>query len=99
MTMSKTNKARYQRARRAAQGAITRDYDAASDVYALQPAQLANLELRRAEIRKAASARLRTIQRLRREGRTVADIVLITGISRAAVYRHIGKRTDDPLLW
>jgi hypothetical protein len=98
MTMSKLQYARYRRARRAEQGAIPCDYDAVTDRYELQPAQLANLEIRRATIRQAASERRRTVTRLWREGRSAADIVLITGISRAAVYRFV-KLLGDPILW
>jgi hypothetical protein len=95
---NKLRRARYDRQRRAAKGAITRDYDPVTDRYELQPAQLANLEIRRATIRQAASERRRTVTRLWREGRSAADIVLITGISRAAVYRFV-KLLGDPILW
>jgi DNA invertase Pin-like site-specific DNA recombinase len=87
---NKLRRARYYRQRRAAQGATPRDYDPIADRYELQPSQLANLEIRRATIRQAASERRRAIERLMAQGRSVADIVLITGISRAAIYRFTG---------
>lgn len=87
MALSKLARQRYDRQRRAAGGAVTRDYDSVADRYDLQPSQLANLEVRRAAIRSAASERRGAIQRYLDKGMSVADIVLISGISRAAVYR------------
>ncbi len=57
-------------------------------------ASLDNLAIGRETIRVTARKRRRTIERLMAEGRSVADIVLITGYSRAAVYRL----RRDPLL-
>lgn len=87
MTLSKTARARYMRQRRSAEGAQPWDYDQQTDRYTLQPAQLANLEKRRAAIRSAASARRDAIERYLAQGMSVADISMVTGISRAAVYR------------
>jgi hypothetical protein len=96
---NKLRRARYYRQRRAAQGAITRDYDPVADRYELQPSQLANLEIGQARIRSAASERRSVVQRLWHKGHSAADIVLITGISRAAVYRFLNPEHRDPLLW
>lgn len=98
MTLGKLARARYLRQRRAAQGAVTRDYDPSADRYALQPAQLANLLIGQARKRAAAAERRRIIERYRAQGMSVADIVMVTGISRAAVYRLVNPSGKDPLL-
>lgn len=57
--------------------------------YTLHDEQLANLAIGVERNRSAASVRRRTIGRELAKGRTVADIALIYGYSRAAVYRHL----------
>lgn len=82
---------------RAARGATTRDYDSDSDKYTIHPASLANLVTGTEAKAKAAGDRRHTIRRLMVQGRSIADVVLITGISRAAVYR-LSKAPRNPLL-
>jgi DNA invertase Pin-like site-specific DNA recombinase len=72
-------------------------YDPGLDRYALHPEQLANLELGRELKRREARKRRNTIRRLWRQGKSAADIVLLTGYSRAAVYRFL-RETRDPIL-
>lgn len=105
MALSKASRQRFDRDRKRAKGAQGRDYDASSDRYELQPAQLANLEIRRRAIRSAASKRRDAILRYLEQGLSVADIVMATGISRAAVYRLMPSNAKrayvqhvDPLL-
>ena len=74
------------------------DYDSATDRYTLHAEQLANLVIGTELKRHAAAKRRNTIERLRSQGRSVADIVILTGISRAAVYRLMAKSAHDPLL-
>jgi len=73
------------------------NYDVSADRYELHPEQLANLELGRELKRREARKRRSTIRRLWREGKSAADIVLLTGYSRAAVYRFL-RETHDPIL-
>lgn len=96
--MSKLARARYQRQRNAANGTITRNYDPGSDKYELQPAQLVNLTIGQEQKRAAANQRRATIARYREQGWSVADIVMATGISRAAVYRLMNPGGKDALL-
>lgn len=87
MTLSKLARQRFDRDRKRAQGATGREYDPDSDRYVLQPAQLANLDTGRAIKRAAADKRRAAIAGMCERGFSVADIVMATGISRAAVYR------------
>jgi DNA invertase Pin-like site-specific DNA recombinase len=88
--MSKIARARRQRLQYAAKGGITRDFEYGK--YTIHPESLANLVIGRDKKARAARIRASTIRRLMVEGKSVADIVLITGISRAAIYRLSGER-------
>lgn len=66
-------------------------YDAIANKYELFPSQLANLQggiASKAAERKANLARVRALQA---KGYAAPDIILLTGLSRATVYRHLAR--------
>lgn len=91
--MSKRQRARYYRQWRKDKGAIPRDYDDVGQRAIIHPESLANLAIGRDRKAADASHRRNTIRRLMVQGRSVADIVLLTGYSRAGVYRLMGGVT------
>lgn len=69
--------------------------------YQLHDEQLANLVIGREQKARAALIRRNTIRRLMGQGKSVADVVLLTGYSRAAIYRlapvvHLMGEDDMP---
>jgi DNA invertase Pin-like site-specific DNA recombinase len=82
-----------------------RDYDPISDKYELTARELANLEIGSAANAAKGAANAARVHKLAASGRSARDIVLITGLSRATVYRAL-RRLDseapdaprDPLL-
>lgn len=98
MALSKLARQRFDRDRKRAQGATGREYDPVTDRYEPTAAQLANLTIGQEQKRAAANQRRATIARYREQGMSVADIVMATGISRAAVYRLMNPEGKDALL-
>lgn len=85
-----------------------RGYDPATDKYELTARELANLTLGSAANAMLGAANATRVHKLIANGHCVADIVLITGLSRATVYRAVRRLSDaptqlelerDPLLW
>jgi transposase len=72
------------------------EYDLGANRYTLHAEQLANLTIGQDMNRKAAAERRNTISRLLAQGCSVADMVLIIGLSRAAIYRHLIKMGRKP---
>jgi DNA invertase Pin-like site-specific DNA recombinase len=81
-----------------------RSYDPIADKYELTAAELANLEIGSAMNAATAAANAARVHKLIASGRCVADIVIMTGLSRATVYRAVRRlngaasEARDPLL-
>lgn len=67
----------------------SRPYDAAEDRYTLSAAELANLAKGARRNALIAAGNRAQVRKLAAAGHTAADIVMITGLARATVYRHM----------
>lgn len=73
-----------------------RAYDPLANKYELTARELANLAIGAAANAELAAVNTARVYKLACSGRSAADIMLITGLSRATVYRAMRRALDVP---
>jgi transposase len=73
-----------------------REYDPVTDYYMLTERELANLAIGRANNAAIGAVNSSRVHKLVARGRSASDVMLITGLSRATVYRALRRLYGEP---